>query len=153
MRFLYLCGLTSLGMISKSNLAMKHTLTHGSNNTVKLAAVAPLVVASALLLIGAKKPPTATVDTGLISLGLDGLAGIGDPYYVPSEIRAGAVSADGRYVTFSIAQNFTADDVSGWHVYLKDREIGTTTLRALAHLLVMMTLNSYPYSVGLNRSS
>lgn len=110
---------------------MKHTLTHGSNTTIRFPAALLViaVVVSAFILIGAKKPPTPTIDAELISIGLDGQAGSGDPYYVPSEIRAGAVSADGRYVAFSsIAQNLTADDVSGWHVYLRDRETRTTTL-------------------------
>lgn len=85
------------------------------------------VILSILLLGGAKKPPA--VDAELISIGLDGQAGSGDSYYVPSEIKHGAVSADGRYVVFSsLAQNLTADDVSGWNVYLRDREANTTTL-------------------------
>jgi Tol biopolymer transport system component len=63
-------------------------------------------------------------DAELISIGLDGQAGDGT-----SEIRAGAVSADGRFVVFSsLAENLTSQDVGGWHVYLRDREARTTTL-------------------------
>ncbi len=88
-----------------------------------------LAVFSAFFLIGAKKPPPTTTDVELISIGIDGQAGSGDNYYVSSEIKAGAVSADGRYVAFSsLAQNLTAHDVSSWHVYLRDRETNTTTL-------------------------
>lgn len=87
-----------------------------------------IAVLSAFLLVGAKKPPP-TADAELISIGLDGQAGSGDTFYVPSEIRAGSVSADGRYVVFSsLAQNLTSDDVSGWHVYLRDRGSSTTML-------------------------
>lgn len=86
------------------------------------------IAAATTVLIAAKKPPPS-LDAELISVGIDGQAGDGDSYYVPSEIRAGAASADGRYVVFSsLAANLTADDVSGWHVYLRDRETGATTL-------------------------
>ncbi len=79
----------------------------------------------AFFLIGAQSPG---VDAELISIGLDGQAGGGD-FYVGSEIRKGAVSADGRYVVFSsLAKNLTEHDVSGWHVYLRDRDTDTTTL-------------------------
>lgn len=83
-------------------------------------------VLGAFLLIGATSPGFYTE---LISIGTDGQAGGGDSYYVASEIRAGAVSADGRYVVFSsLADSLTSDDVSSWQVYLRDRETGTTTL-------------------------
>ncbi len=83
------------------------------------------VVLSTLLLLGAT---SSTLTTELISIGIDGQAGSGESYYVGSEITAGAVSADGRYVAFSsLAENLTNDDVSGWHVYLRDRATGTTT--------------------------
>ena len=86
-----------------------------------------IVIASTLLLLAAKSTPS--LDAELISVGIDGQAGSGDNYYVGSEIKAGAISADGRYVVFSsLAGNLTDDDVSGWHVYLRDRETGTTTL-------------------------
>lgn len=81
----------------------------------------------ALLLLGATT--SSSLDAELISIGTDGQAGGGDSYYVGSEIRAGAVSTDGRYIVFSsLAANLTDDDVSGWHVYLRDRETATTTL-------------------------
>ena len=86
-----------------------------------------IAIASILLLLAAKSSPS--LDAELISVGIDDQAGSGDSYYVGSEIRAGAVSADGRYVVFSsLAGNLTENDVSGWHVYLRDRETGTTTL-------------------------
>ena len=110
---------------------MKQTSINRPRNTLifPVMGIVITVITSTLLLMGAKKPPTPTIDAELISIGLDGQAGSGESYYVPSEIRAGAVSADGRYVAFSsIAQNLTADDVSGWHVYLRDREEDTTTL-------------------------
>ena len=67
----------------------------------------------------------------MISIGIDGHAGGGSSYYVGSEITASAVSADGRYVVFSsLAENLTDDDVSGWHIYLRDRSTDTTTLIA-----------------------
>lgn len=82
---------------------------------------------STLLLQGASS--TSDVDAELISIGIDGQAGSSNTYYAGSEIRAGAVSADGRYVVFSsLADNLTSEDVSGWHVYLRDRDAGTTTL-------------------------
>ena len=89
-----------------------------------------IAVLSTLPLAGAKQPPP-THDAELISIGLDGQAGSGSNYYVGSEITAAAVSADGRYVVFSsLAENLTIDDVSGWHIYLRDRAAGTTTLIA-----------------------
>ena len=108
---------------------MKHTSISGSYLPVKfpqLVATAALVI-STFLLLGATI--SSSLDAELISIGTDGQAGGGDSYYVSSEIRAGAVSGDGRYVVFSsLAGNLTADDVSGWHVYLRDRESATTTL-------------------------
>jgi Tol biopolymer transport system component len=75
----------------------------------------------ALFLVGAKVP---TWDAELISIGINGEAGDGT-----SEIRAGAVSADGRFVVFSsLANNLVSKDVSGWHVYLRDRDTQSTTL-------------------------
>jgi Tol biopolymer transport system component len=86
-----------------------------------------VVIGGAMFLLGAKNAPSFDVE--LISVGLDGQAGDGDNYYNTSEIVADAVSADGRYVVFSsLAGNLTSKDVSGWHVYLRDRETGTTTL-------------------------
>ena len=83
-------------------------------------------VSTTFLLIGAT---SSSFDAELISIGTDGLAGHADTYYASSEIKPGAVSADGRYVVFSsLADNLTPDDVSGWHVYLRDRDTGTTTL-------------------------
>ena len=94
--------------------------------SIMLAASAAIL--SSFLLIGAGgSGPT----TELISIGVDGQAGSGDAYYVGSEITAGAVSADGRFVVFSsLAENLTDDDVSGWHIYLRDRFTDTTTLVA-----------------------
>ena len=67
----------------------------------------------------------------LISISVDGQAGSGDAVYDSSEITSGAISADGRYVVFSsLAENLTDDDVSGWHIYLRDRATDTTTLVA-----------------------
>ena len=87
------------------------------------------VIMSIFLLAGARNPPSN--DAELISIGLDGKAGSGDNYYVSSEITSSAISADGRYVVFSsLAENLTSDDVSGWHIYLRDREAATTTLVA-----------------------
>ena len=89
---------------------------------------ASVAVLSSFLLIGAGSPG---LNTELISIGVDGQAGGGDAYYVGSEITAGAVSADGRFVVFSsLAENLTDDDVSGWHIYLRDRATDTTTLVA-----------------------
>jgi Tol biopolymer transport system component len=83
------------------------------------------VAFGALFLIGATVP---TRDAELISIGIDGQAGSGG-YYAFSESSPDAVSADGRFVVFSsIATNLTDHDVSGWHVYLRDRETETTTL-------------------------
>jgi Tol biopolymer transport system component len=80
-----------------------------------------MITLSVSLLTGAGSPGN---NAELISIGIDGQAG-----NASSEIRAGSVSADGRYVVFSsLADNLTADDVSGWQVYLRDRENGTTTL-------------------------
>lgn len=87
-----------------------------------------IAVLSSFLLIGASSPSWYTE---LISIGIDGKAGSGDSFYVGSEVTADAVSADGRYVVFSsLAQNLTSDDVSGWHIYLRDRVTDTTTLIA-----------------------
>jgi Tol biopolymer transport system component len=64
----------------------------------------------------------------LISVAVDAQSGSGD-LYPASEVRSGAVSADGRYVAFSsLAENLTEDYVNGWHVYLRDVENRTTTL-------------------------
>ena len=80
------------------------------------------IISGTFLLVGANAAPVPDVE--LITVGTDGQAGNGI-----SEIRAGAVSADGRYVVFSsLASNLTADNTSGWHVYLRDREAATTTL-------------------------
>ena len=55
-------------------------------------------------------------DAGLISVGLDGQAGQADTFYTSSEIRAGAISADGRHVVFSsLADNLTLSDASRRH--------------------------------------
>jgi Tol biopolymer transport system component len=91
-----------------------------------------VVIIGAIPLLNAKKAPD--IDVELISIGLDGQAGDGDSYYNPSEIVAGAVSADGRYVVFSSsAENLTAEEtVGGWHIYLRDREAGTTTMLTYA---------------------
>lgn len=98
--------------------------------------VAAFVIVIAVLisafhqLAGAKEPPPSH-NAELISIGLDGQAGIGDFGLDASEITSGAVSADGRYIVFSsLAQNLTIDDVSGWHIYLRDRAAGSTTLIA-----------------------
>ena len=89
---------------------------------------ASVAVLSSFLLIGAGTPG---LNTELISIGIDGKAGSGSSYYVGSEITAGAVSADGRYVVFSsLAENLTDDDVGGWHIYLRDRATDITTLVA-----------------------
>lgn len=89
---------------------------------------AGVAVLSSFLLIGAGQPG---LYTELISIGVDGQAGSGDAFYDSSEITSGAVSADGRYVVFSsLAENLTGDDVSGWHIYLRDRTTDTTTLVA-----------------------
>ncbi len=94
--------------------------------SIMLAAFAAIL--SSFLLIGAGTPGS---NAELISIGIDGQAGSGDSYYVGSEITSGAVSADGRYVVFSsLAENLTNDDVSGWHIYLRDRSTDTTTLIA-----------------------
>ena len=79
------------------------------------------------MLMGAKTDPG--LDVELISIGLDGRSGGGD-YYNSSEIRTGAVSADGRYVAFSsLADTLTAEETdSGWHVYVRDREDGNTSI-------------------------
>jgi len=110
---------------------MKLTSFSAHHSVVQLALqvlMATGIAIVALLLLAAKKT-SPSLDAELISIGIDGQAGGGDSYYVSSEIRAGAVSANGRYVVFSsLAGNLTADDVSGWHVYLRDRESGTTTL-------------------------
>ena len=89
---------------------------------------ASAAVLSSFLLIGAG---TSGLNTELISIGVDGQSGSGDGFYVGSEITRGAVSADGRYVVFSsLAENLTDDDVSGWHIYLRDRATDATTLIA-----------------------
>ncbi|MDJ0806606.1 MAG: hypothetical protein QNJ78_07195 [Gammaproteobacteria bacterium] len=90
--------------------------------------VGSTVFTAGFILIASAQPSSSLV-AELISIGIDGQAGGGDSYYVGSEIRAGAVSADGRSVVFSsLAGNLTDHDVSGWHVYLRDRETATTTL-------------------------
>ena len=85
---------------------------------------ASVAVLSSFLLIGAGGTPGLNAE--LISIGVDGQAGSAS-----SEITAGSVSADGRYVVFSsLANNITSDDVSGWHIYLRDRSTDTTSLIA-----------------------
>ena len=92
-----------------------------SNTKIRILLTLSLFTLGSLLLMGAK---VSSWDAELISIGLDGQAGDGT-----SEIRAGAVSADGRFVVFSsLAENLTSQDVGGWHVYLRDREARTTTL-------------------------
>lgn len=98
------------------------SLKHSSSFKLTKQLASTLTIISIFLLMGANPSPDPDVE--LISVGTDGQAGTG-----ASEIRAGAVSADGRYVVFSsLADNLTADDVSGWQVYLKDRETNTTIL-------------------------
>lgn len=68
----------------------------------------------------------------LISVGVDGQAGSGG-FYSSSEVRAAAVSAEGRFVAFSsLAENLIEPDEncdpSSWHVFLRDRESATTTM-------------------------
>ena len=95
---------------------------------ISMLVAAGVAVLSSFILIGAGTPG---LYTELISISTDGNAGGGDSYYVGSEITSGAVSADGRYVVFSsLAENLTAADVSGWHVYLRDRVSDITTLIA-----------------------
>lgn len=98
------------------------------SNRLPLGILLSIVIVGAVSLLGAKNAPSFDVE--LISIGLDGQAGDGDSYYTPSEIVAGAVSGDGRYVVFSSsAENLTAEEtLGGWHIYLRDREARTTTM-------------------------
>ncbi len=97
------------------------------SSRLSLLVTLPLLVVASMFMEGAKSAPSFEVE--LISIGLDGQTDGGEWDYAGSEIRAGAVSADGRYVVFSsLAETLTSEDVSGWNVYLRDRENGTTTL-------------------------
>lgn len=87
------------------------------------------VVLSVLILSSAGG--STSPDAELISIGIDGNAGTGSLPTASSEIKAGGISTDGRYVVFaSLAENLTTDNVSGWHVYIRDRETDTTTMIA-----------------------
>jgi Tol biopolymer transport system component len=75
----------------------------------------------------------AAVDAELISIGIDGQAGVSSEFYASSEIRAEAVSAEGKFVVFSsLAENLTDDgdacNTVGWNIFLRDRENSTTSM-------------------------
>ncbi|MEN8165844.1 MAG: hypothetical protein ABFR65_00015 [Pseudomonadota bacterium] len=89
-----------------------------------------VAAAGALLPLGT----ISAADTAeLISIGIDGQAGSSSSYYTFNEIRAEAVSADGRFVAFSsTAENLIEPgdecNTSSWNVYLRDRDNATTNM-------------------------
>lgn len=90
-----------------------------------------IAASGALLPLGTTSAADTTAE--LISIGIDGQAGSSSSFYTFNEIRAEAVSAEGRFVAFSSsAENLIEPgdecNTSSWNIYLRDRETATTSM-------------------------